>query len=134
MSSLYVRNSSHNLVCLHLQDIVAPPPPIFSTPGAITRQFFEEKGEADMDVDMHHSSGNYALPVSTTRPITQNSLPDEPLPHYETSSSTWTAAGAPLVQQQQQAWNKQPEQHHHPNNNRSRPYNQQQNREEFWNL
>lgn len=56
---------------IQMQDIVppaAPPPPIFTTPGIVTRPIYEEKGEADMEVDMHHSA-------------------DEPMPHYEAPPS-----------------------------------------------
>lgn len=39
---------------IHMQDVAlpaAPPPPIFTTPGIVTRPIYEEKGEADMEVD-----------------------------------------------------------------------------------
>lgn len=37
----------------------APPPPMFHTPGVVTRQIFDEQGEAEMEVDSHQNGNDY---------------------------------------------------------------------------
>lgn len=50
----------------------APPPPIFTTPGIVTRQIFDEKGEADMDVEMEPQT---QYPDDHTLPSYDNHAP-----------------------------------------------------------
>lgn len=51
-----------------MQDVVppsAPPPPIFTTPGIVTRHHNYEQGEADMDVVLPHGKALLLLIFTT---------------------------------------------------------------------